>query len=126
MFKINTFLKNLTQHSVLQIVIIQLLPFNTQGWKHLNGCLYNNEGSVQCDFQKWSPPLMDYEFGPEPVKLLSVLNINGTIPAGVMFQFIFLFIAYLCLHFNFMFEKSAVKHGLFLKPYGMTMMCFYR
>ena len=107
MFKIITFLKNLTQHSVLQIVIIQLLSFNTQGWEHLNGCKYNNEGFVYCDFQKWLPPLMDYEFGPVPVKLLGVLNINGTIPAGVMFQFIFLFDAYLCLYFNFMFEKEC-------------------
>ena len=75
------FLKNLTLHSVLQIVIIQFLLLSTEGWEHLNGCKYN-KGVVYCDFQIWSPPLMGYEFGPEPVTFLGVFNINGTIPAG--------------------------------------------
>ena len=107
MFKMNKFLKILTQHSVLQIVILQLLPFNTQGWEQLHGCEYNNGGSVKCDFQKWSPPLMDYVFGLEPVRFLTVFNISGKIPARVMFQFIFFVNTYWCLYFSFMFEKEC-------------------
>lgn len=83
------FLNSLTLHYVLQIIIIiQLLPFSTQGWGNLNECKYNN-GFVECDFQRWSPPLMDYEFGPEPVRFLTVFNITGKIPAGVKFQLFF-------------------------------------
>ena len=106
-YKMKKFLKNLTLHAVLQILIIQLLPLNTQGWEQLHGCMDNIEGFVRCDFQKWSPPLMDYEFGPEPVRFWNVFNINGAIPAGLMFQCIFLFAPDLCLYFSFMFEKKC-------------------
>ena len=105
-FKMEELLKSLTLHSVLQIVIIQLLLFSTEGWEHLHGCKYN-KGVVYCDFLIWSPPLMDYEFGPEPVKSLSVFNISGNIPTGVKFSIYVLIDAYLCLYFSFMFEKEC-------------------
>lgn len=99
MLKIEQFLKNLTLHAIVQTVIIPLLLFNTQGWGKLHGCNYDSKGYAKCDFQKWTPPLMDKEFGAEPVSRLIVYNINGTIPAGVMFQFTSCFTTCHCLCF---------------------------
>ena len=45
------------------------------------GCSYNSEFAT-CDFQLWSPPILDADFGLQ-VHHLKLININGTIPAGV-------------------------------------------
>ena len=49
------------------------------------GCTYNNRAAV-CDFRIWNPPLLDINFGPEPLFWLELTHINGSIPAQVMFK----------------------------------------
>ena len=106
------FLKSLPLQSVLQLVIIQSLHLAAQGWTESDGCKYQT-GSAICDFQQWSPPLMDSTFGSELVHTLILKNINGTIPAGVMFQFIFLIS---CLSL-FMFNLHLTSRGRFISTY---------
>ena len=45
------------------------------------GCSFNSEFAT-CDFQLWSPPILDADFGLQ-VHQLKLININGTIPDGV-------------------------------------------
>ena len=52
------------------------------------GCTYNN-GAAVCDFRMWIPPLLDINFGPEPLFWLELTYINGSIPAQVMVKRLF-------------------------------------
>ena len=67
--------------------VILLLSYPDQGWnaKSPQGCFYldNFDGEVECNFEDWEPPLLDKDFKLEPVSGLKLLNIQGSIPAGV-------------------------------------------
>ena len=70
------------QSLVLFVLSFSLLH-NIQGFAP-QGCLYKN-GRALCDFQEWIPPVDINEFGPEPLYYFGLININGSIPAGVRF-----------------------------------------
>ena len=70
------------QSLVLFVLSFSLLH-NIQGFAP-QGCLYKNRRAL-CDFQEWIPPVDINEFGPEPLYYFGLININGSIPAGVRF-----------------------------------------
>ena len=69
--------------SVQTLILLSLQWWNIFAFAP-KGCSYK-DGIASCDFQQWAPPLQDKDFGPNPLHKLSLNNIHGNIPAGVMF-----------------------------------------
>lgn len=94
---------HLPKNSVLQLLLsINLLlelSYNIYGQNMApQGCSYEN-GRADCDFLEWVPPLFDEDFKPEPFLHFSLININGTIPAGVKCSVNFPILFYLLVFF---------------------------
>ena len=77
-------LKIRISRSLLHLILLQSL----QAWNIFcvapQGCSYTN-GSAYCDFERWTPPLLDKDFTPDQAYELRLGKINGAIPAGVIF-----------------------------------------
>ena len=80
-------LKLIKSCSLLQFMMLLSLTDNSMGDVNIaaTGCVYA-DGIAKCNFQSWTPPLMDADFGPGQLKVLFLQKLNGIIPAGVMFQ----------------------------------------
>ena len=68
-----------------------IIYLSMQGWCIFGfapqGCSFS-DGEAQCNFQQWKPPLLDDDFGPEPLHKLELNRINADIPASVRVCFI--------------------------------------
>ena len=85
--------------SLLSITVLLASSYNIYGQDVApQGCSYANS-RADCDFLEWVPPLLDEDFKPEPFYHFSLININGTIPAGVKFLFNFPILFYLLVLF---------------------------
>ena len=69
-------------------LIQTLILVSLQGWNIFafapQGCSFE-DGIASCYFQQWAPPLLDKDFGLEPLYELRLYDIHGNIPNGVIF-----------------------------------------
>ena len=85
----------LKAHTGLPLLTLMLVLYKIHGQNTSRaapaGCIYDSDSVMWiCDFKTWIPPLQDEDFGLAPWYYLELNNINGNIPAGVMFMIPFL------------------------------------
>ena len=99
-FQMDHIPKNSVLQSSLSITVLLALSNNIYGQNVApQGCSYDN-GRADCDFLEWVPPILDEDFKPEPFHHFSLININGTIPAGVKLSVNFSIMFYLLVFFS--------------------------